>query len=196
MKRFATMALLGLFGGTLAAPAFAGGPVILASEEPVAVPVVQMAAPMGADWGGPYLGAQLGFGQIGSTDPFKGQGLIGGLHAGYRMDFGSFVAGAELAWDFAAIDLDPLKVTTVDSIGRLGLQGGADLGRTLLYGTAGIAHIGGDVDQDGSFYGLGMDYALSDTMTLGGQVLRHNFDDVPAGSLDTTLVQARVSFAF
>ena len=60
----------------------------------------------------------------------------------------------------------------------------------------GLARIGGDIDQDGSFYGVGMDYALSDTMTLGGQVLKHEFDDVPAGSLDTTLVQARVSFAF
>jgi hypothetical protein len=122
--------------------------------------------------------------------------LIGGLHAGYRMDYGTFVAGAELAWDFASIDLGALNIATIDSIGRLGLQGGADLGQALVYGTVGVAHIGGDIDQDGSFYGVGMDYALSDTMTLGGQVLKHEFDDVPAGTLDTTLVQARVSFAF
>ena len=197
MKKLATMALFGLAGGALAAPAFAGGPGVVADEATVTAPVMQSAPmPVGTDWGGTYAGGQLGFGQIGSTDPFQGEGLIGGLHAGYRMDFGTFVGGAELAWDFASIDLDPLDLTTIDSVGRLGLQGGADLGRALVYGTVGLARIGGDVDQDGSFYGLGMDYALPDTMTLGGQVLKHEFDDVPAGSLDTTLVQARVSFTF
>ncbi len=197
MKKLATIALFGLAGGAIAAPAFAGGPVIVAEEATVTAPVIQT-APMAAgnDWGGAYVGGQLGFGQVGSTDPFQGEGLIGGLHAGYRMDFGTFVAGAELAWDFASIDLGALNVDTIDSIGRLGLQGGADLGQALVYGTVGLARIGGDIDQDGSFYGLGMDYALSDTMTLGGQVIQHEFDDVPAGSLDTTLVQARVSFAF
>lgn len=197
MKKLATMALFGLAAGAVAAPAFAGGPVVVAEEATVAVPVMQTAPmPVGNDWGGAYAGAQLGFGQVGSTDPFQGEGMIGGLHAGYRMDFGTFVAGAELAWDFASIDLGALNVETIDSIGRLGLQGGADLGQALVYGTVGLARIGGDIDQDGSFYGVGMDYALSDTMTLGGQVLKHEFDDVPAGSLDTTLVQARVSFAF
>lgn len=195
MKKLATMALFGLAAVAFAAPAFAGGPVIVAQEAPMAEPVMQ-SVPVGRDWGGAYAGAQLGFGQIGSTDPFQGEGLIGGLHAGYRMDYGTFVAGAELAWDFASIDLGALNIATIDSIGRLGLQGGADLGQALVYGTVGVAHIGGDIDQDGSFYGVGMDYALSDTMTLGGQVLKHEFDDVPAGTLDTTLVQARVSFAF
>lgn len=197
MKRLAMMALMGTAGGLAAAPALAGGPVAVATEAPVAAPVMAQPAPAtGGDWDGFYGGAQLGYGEIGSTDPFEGNGMLGGLHAGYRMDFGTFVAGAELAYDFASITLDPLDVTTVDSIGRLGLTGGVDLGRALVFGTAGVARIGGDVDQDGYFYGIGMDYALNDRVSLGGQVLRHDFDTTPQGSVDTTLVQARVSFRF
>ena len=85
MKKLATMALFGLAGTALAAPAFAGGPVVVAEEATVTAPVMETAPmPVGTDWGGAYAGAQLGFGQIGSTDPFQGEGLIGGLHAGYR----------------------------------------------------------------------------------------------------------------
>lgn len=197
MKKFATPALSGLLGVLLAAPAFAGGPVIVAEEATVEAPMPQpVMRSTGGDWNGFYAGGQLGFGNVGSTDPFEGEGLLGGVHGGYRMDFGTFVTGAELAFDFASIDLGRLDVTSIDSIGRLGLQGGADLGQMLVYGTLGLAHIGGDVDEDGTFYGVGLDYALSDTMTVGGQLLQHQFDDVPAGSLDTTLLQARVSFAF
>jgi opacity protein-like surface antigen len=196
MKKFATVAFLGLTATAVAAPAFAGGPVVAAAEPTVAAPTVAPMPAPGMDWSGFYAGGQLGFGNVGSTDPFEGEGLLGGVHAGYRMDWGSFVAGAELAFDLASIDLGDVSITTIDSIGRLGLTGGVDLGRALVYGTVGLARIGGDVDQDGNYYGLGMDYALSDRMTVGGQVLKHEFDEVPAGSLDTTLVQARVSFQF
>lgn len=197
MKKLSAIALLGLGAGGIAAPAFAGGPVIVAEEATVTTPAPAPAMRnMGGDWGGFYAGGQLGFGSVGSDDPFEGEGVLAGVHGGYRMDFGTFVAGAELSYDFAEIDLGPLDIVSVDSITRLGLQGGADLGQMLVYGTLGLAQIGGDVDEDGSYYGIGMDYALSDTMTVGAQVLKHKFDDVPAGSLDTTLVQARVSFAF
>lgn len=206
MKTFAAFALI----AAAATPAVAGGPVIVADEATVAAPAPMMQAPAstGGDWSGFYGGAQLGFGNVGSTEPLAGDGdgLLGGLHGGYRMDFGSFVAGAELAYDFAQIDLGELDVSTVNSIGRLGVSGGVDLGQTLVYGTVGLASVDAEIDgadssADGHYYGIGMDYALSPTMTVGGQLLRHEFDDVTGGTitaneLDTTLLQAKVSFRF
>lgn len=205
MKRIAAAALITAAAG----PALAGGPVVVAEEATVTAPEPIMQAPStGGDWAGFYGGAQLGFGNVGSTDPLAGDGdgLLGGLHAGYRMDFGTFVAGAELAYDFANIDLGELEVNSVNSIGRLGLTGGADLGQTLVYGTIGMATVDADVggvesSADGHYYGIGVDYALSPTMTVGGQLLRHEFDDVTDGTaapneLDTTLLQAKVSFKF
>lgn len=205
MKYIAAAALIAAAGS----PALAGGPVIVADEATVAAPAPMVrAASTDGDWAGFYGGAQIGFGNVGSTDPLAGDGdgLLGGLHAGYRMDFGTFVAGAELAYDFANIDLGELDVNAVNSIGRLGLTGGVDLGQTLVYAAIGLATVdaevgGADSSADGHYYGIGMDYAISPTMTVGGQLLRHEFDDVTGGpiaanDLDTTLLQAKVSFKF
>lgn len=198
MKKLAAFALIATAG---AAPAFAGGPVVVADEAVVAAPAPQPVVNTGGDWAGFYGGAQLGFGNVGVTDILgeDGDGLLGGLHGGYRMDFGTFVAGAELAYDFANIDLGELEVETVESMARLGLTGGIDLGQTLVYGTVGKARVnvdGDGIDETGNYYGIGADYALNTNMTVGGQLLRHEFDGVSDGSLDTTVLQAKVSFKF
>lgn len=198
MKKIAAFALIAAAGAT---PALAGGPVVVAEEAPIAAPAPEPVRNMGGDWSGFYGGAQLGFGNVGVTDILgeDGDGLLGGLHGGYRMDFGTFVAGAELAYDFANIDLGELDVETVESMARLGLTGGVDLGQTLVYGTVGKARAsidGTGVDETGNYYGIGADYALNTNMTVGGQLLRHEFDGDTGGSLDTTVLQAKVSFKF
>jgi outer membrane immunogenic protein len=198
MKKIAAFALIAAAG---AAPALAGGPVIVADEAVVAAPAPQRVMNTGGEWGGFYGGAQLGFGNVGVTDLLgeDGDGLLGGLHAGYRMDFGTFVAGAEVAYDFANINVGELEVESVESMARLGLTGGIDLGQTLVYGTLGKARVnveGSGIDETGNYYGIGADYALNTNMTVGGQLLRHEFDGVTDGSLDTTTLQAKVSFKF
>ena len=75
-----------------ALPAFAGS-----LDEPIVAPIP--AAPVvvatGPDWTGGYIGAQLGYGDVDTdVDGVDGDGLIGGLIAGYDFDFGSYVVGA------------------------------------------------------------------------------------------------------
>jgi opacity protein-like surface antigen len=84
-----------LLATTFAGPALAGGPTVVEPEPVIAAPPA--AVPASYDWSGFYAGAQIGYGDI-STDPavLEGDGLLGGIHAGYRFDFGQFVAGAEL----------------------------------------------------------------------------------------------------
>lgn len=190
MKYIASLAL----ACTLDAPAFAGG---LASPEPepmIAAPVI--AAPVSADWSGFYAGAQLGYGDVNtSAAGLEGDGALGGVHAGYRYDYGQFVAGAELAYNAANIDLGGVNELT--DVTQLKLMGGYDLGRALVYGTVGAAHAkadlgGAGVSDTGYLVGIGMDYALNDRWTIGGEVTHHRFDNFDGTGTDVRANTAQI----
>ncbi|MFZ1469326.1 MAG: outer membrane beta-barrel protein [Paracoccaceae bacterium] len=185
----------------LGSPAFAGGPIVAAPEPVIEAPVVYVAP--SADWSGFYAGAQLGYGDVSSSPAgLDGNGAIGGVHAGYRWDLGTTVIGIEGDYDTASIDLG-VGADTLDNVARLKLIGGADLGKTFLYATGGVAYadatIGGVGRSDnGYFLGIGMDYAISDSWTVGGEVLGHRFNDFDGSGIDVdaTTVQAKVSYRF
>jgi outer membrane immunogenic protein len=199
MKKYVILATATLLG----APALAGGladPV----TEPVIAPVEEPVVSNDGDWGGAYVGAQLGYGDVDSNGAgLDGTGAIGGVHAGYLFDYGKFVAGVELNYDVTNIDLGTAPDDTLDSVARLKLIGGADLGRTLLYGTVGAAHAeatvgGADLNGNGYFAGVGAQYALSDQWSVGGEYLFHKFKDFDTTTvdLDVQTLQAKVSFSF
>ena len=184
------------------APVFAGG-LTAPVDEPVVYAETAVVPAPSADWSGGYVGAQIGYGDIGSNGAgLDGSGAIGGVHAGYLMDFGQFVTGAELSYDATNIDLGA-GADTLDSVARLKLIAGYDLGRTLVYGSAGVARAkatlaGVGLSDNGYFLGLGADYALTDQWTVGGEVMAHRFNDF-AGTgvrLDATTVQAKVAYRF
>ena len=190
---------------SLCAPAFAGG-MSEPSPEPMVAPVIF--APVTANWTGFYAGAQLGYGDVSGDLPttplstsLDGNGAIGGLHAGYRYDFGQFVTGVELAYNTANIDLG--TAGELDSVTQLKLMGGYDLGQTLVYATAGAAHakttIGGvDRSDNGWLIGVGMDYAINDAWTLGGELTHHRFDDFDGTGADVraNLLQVKLGYRF
>ena len=187
----------------ISAPAFAGG-LYDAAPEPVLAPVsAPVEYDVGGDWSGAYVGAQLGYGDIDSNGVgLDGNGALGGVHAGYRADFGKFVAGAELDYDAADIELGT-GAGTLDNVARVKLMGGVDLGRTLVYATAGAAYAeatvgAADLSGNGTFAGVGMDYAVSDRFTVGGEYLMHKFDDFDGSGvdLDVDTIKAKVSFTF
>jgi len=185
----------------LAVPAHAGGLI-----DPVVEPVIQPApmVPMARstpDWTGFYVGGQLGFGRL--SGAVSGDGGIGGLHAGYNLDFGNFVAGAEVNYDRARLNVD--GGGRIDEVARLKLRAGPKLGNAFLYGTAGIASartagIGGVADgrDNGLMAGIGMDYAIGNNWSVGGEVLHHRFRNVngSGANVGATTAQARVSFRF
>ena len=187
---------------SFAVPAFAGGMATPVPEPVVVAPEPVMVAPSG-DWSGFYVGAQLGYGDVDSNgNGLDGNGGLGGVHAGHRYDFGRFVAGAELDYDKTQIDLGTAG-DQLDSVTRLKFIGGADLGRSLVYATAGAAQakatVGGNgLSDTGYFLGAGIDYAITDRWYLGGELLQHKFDnyDGTGVDLDATTVTARVSLKF
>ncbi|MCU0817461.1 MAG: outer membrane beta-barrel protein [Cypionkella sp.] len=184
----------------LAGMAQAGGPTQVAPEPAVAPAPAPVVAPA-ADWTGGYVGAQLGYGDMGAPGTaLDGDGFLGGVHAGYRMDFGQIVAGAELSYDRADIALN--GGAKLDDVTRLKLTAGYDLGPALLYGAVGAVRGSvdtgaGSVSDNGWLAGVGMDYALTDQWTVGGEVLNHKFNNFGGLSdVDVTTVQARVGFRF
>ena len=187
----------------LSAPAFAGGLNEVAAEPTVVAYDAPVQASTGGDWGGGYVGAQIGYGDLKSNVAgLDGNGAIGGVHAGYRADLGQFVAGAELDYNVSNIDLGTAG-DTLDNVARLKLIGGFDLGRTLIYGTAGAAYAeatvaGATLKDNGVFGGVGVDYAISDQFTVGGEYLMHKFDDFDGSGadLDVNTLTAKVSFKF
>lgn len=199
MKHLAA-ALLGT--SLLAAPAFAGG-LAQPVTEPTVAPPAPAVAPVAADgdWGGAYAGVQLGYAN-GSADSVDGKGAVGGVFGGYRWDLGKAVLGVEADANAANVDFDG-GLGKAKSLYHLKLQAGYDLGKTLVYVTAGAAHasadIGGDTYSDtGYFGGLGLDYAVNDRWTVGGEVLAHRFDNFDSTGVDAhaTTVALRASMKF
>lgn len=187
----------------LTAPAFAGGPIAV-SDEPVIVPAAEPYVAPGLDWTGGYVGAQLGYGDVDSNGAgLDGNGWLGGVHAGYRWDLGNWVAGTELSWDKASIDLGGVAGAELDSIAALKLTAGREIGNSLVYGALGIAQanatVGGvDLSDTGLVYGIGFDYAVNDRWTVGGEVLEHKFDDFDGtgNDFDATTIKAKVALQF
>ncbi len=195
MKYLASLAL----ASSLAAPAFAGG-LTAPEPEPMVTPVI--AVPVTADWSGFYAGAQLGYGDVSSdTAGVEGDGAIGGLHAGYRYDFGQFVAGAELAYNSADIDLG--TGSKLNDLTQLKFTGGYDLGSTLIYGTVGASHANADLggvgySDTGYLVGVGMDYAINDAWTVGAEFTHNRFDnfDGTGSDIRANVAQVKVGYRF
>ncbi len=189
---------LAAVAATLALPAAAGG---LASPAPESAPVASAPVPVvsGTDWTGGYVGAQLGYGDI--SGGLSGDGALGGVHAGYRQDFGGFVLGGEIDHDVSDISLG--GADTLESVTRLKLSAGTSLGRTLLYATAGgaqaRAEVGGvSLSDSGWLGGVGVAYQVNDNWVLGGEILAHRFGnfDNSGLDLDANTATLRASFRF
>lgn len=198
MKYIATPALA-LAAFALAVPAFAGGYTEPAPEPIIApAPVVPVAA-TGNDWTGGYGGLSLGYGW-GADAADEADDMVYGLFGGYNYDFGNFVLGGELEHALTEMENDDVSI---DSMTRLKLRAGYDLGKTLVYGVVGANHAKADIGgkglaDTGYSYGLGLDYAMTDNIALGAEVLRNEFSDFDNNGTDlsATTLGARVSFRF
>lgn len=223
MTSKSTKIIAAIFTGLIAAPVYAGGldaPIMTAEPAPVVQAQPMMQAP---GWGGLYLGAQAGtIGvdyEIEIDEPgFTGVGLFEldgkfyGVHVGYMHDIGNFVLGGE--FDYDMINLDTSTVTTdvststdIDSDGtimRLKVRGGYNFDRFLPYFTAGLARLevddegDGSTDTDGTFVGFGGVFKATNNILIGGEFLRHQFDDAFDSGLDfeSDTFSLRASYRF
>lgn len=177
----------------VSAPAFADG-------HPPAASTDISSADKIADWTGWYAGAQYDFLDGDAAIGGALDGDVVGVFAGYRQDFGDFVLGGEI--DYSVGDFGIAGVTLdVDSLLRVGIELGYDVGPALIYATVGYARldlsaVGVTADGDGVYYGLGVDFMVSDSVSLGIELLRHDFDNFNGNSYDITSVGLNIAYRF
>lgn len=206
MVRYIYLAAIGL----AATPALAGNPLPAPMDPMVETPppMIEVAPDPVFSWTGGYVGGQLGWadaGAFGGGLDLEGDDAIGGVHAGYRYDFGGVVAGIELSHDISDLTLSGVGPDVdVDSVTRLTGTLGYASGANLFYGVAGVAQADGSAGGpsetlDGEVYGLGMARMLNANTVMGVEILSHDFD---AGDLNpgtdawATTVQGKLSFKF
>jgi opacity protein-like surface antigen len=195
---FRTTTAIATVAALAAMPALAGN-----VSEPAPDPVIAAPAPVAPatpNWTGFYAGGQLGWAWV-DTDiaGVDGDDVIGGIVAGYDYDLGDWVVGGGIDYDFADIGLSG-TTASVEEVFRAKLRGGYKIGQGLLYGTGGYAwadtnNIG---DDDGWFIGGGYEHRVTDNVSVGGEVLYHQFDNFGTVNtdVDATTAQVRVTYRF
>ena len=144
-----------------------------------------------ADWTGFYVGGSYSDtsdeddlsngGAFAYSLDYDGSGL--GLFAGYNMQRGNLVYGAELAatpyTTGNPADHTGTRNHYFDFKGRLGYSAGSALIYGVLgYSTATTVESPGnvDIDTNGINYGVGVDYMVSDRFFMGVELLQRNLD--------------------
>jgi outer membrane immunogenic protein len=136
---------------TLAAMAAISGAAVAADLPRGPSPYYSPAPASGYNWGGVYAGGNIGYewGSI-TNDGASPYGVLGGLQAGYNWQNGAFVFGAET--DFQVSDAHDTFAAYKFSnpwFGTLRGRLGYAFDNVLLYGTAGLAYGGIDLDSGG-----------------------------------------------
>ncbi len=186
----------------------AGGPVVVAVE-PTPVVSAQVAL---YDWSGPYVG--IGYGRTSGDLSYNpgfayslNNGSAGSIFAGYLVQNGSLVYGGELAYSrgndtyaegYPLENVDQM----IDLKGRLGYAAN----NALFYGVLGYSSIKykevlGGYRTNGINYGLGVDYAVSNRVTIGIEYLVRNTDGSSqnlgqTANLDVNTVTLRLGYSF
>ena len=200
-----------------ATASLAGGPVVVvddpAPERPVAARDVH-------DWSGFFVGlgygstsaertlGPLGFPPLPASTIALTDGRAASLHAGYLLQRGNLVYGGELSWSsLSDTTLSPATDGEVDRAIDLKARLGFAANRVLIYGILGYSHVNFSAPADEGFstagpsYGLGVDFAATQRLSLGLEYLVRQTGgdlDSPARSvdLDVDTLSLRVGFNF
>jgi outer membrane immunogenic protein len=133
-----------------------------------------------------------------------------GAHLGYMYDAGRYVLGAEIAWNKLNFDeisgsfqgetfTEGFDTNTNDTIIHMKIRAGYDAGKFLPYLSVGAARLEiTDQSDDGSFYGVGMAFLAADNFLIGGEILKHQFNDFGGRGYDfeATTMSVRASYKF
>jgi outer membrane immunogenic protein len=184
-----------LFAGLLPLPALAADVEVAPEPEPLVY-----------DWTGFYLGAHVGYGEVqvdglyddgGATDFTFGlepNGILGGLHAGYDLQLGSFVIGAEgdfswVNWDDSITAGGLVASAEADWLATLRGRLGVALDNFLLYGTVGAAWTDAEAsvtdgptasvefDDVALVAGGGVEWGFNQNLSVKLEGLWFNFDE-------------------
>lgn len=147
-------------------------------------------------WSGFYAGVHGGFGLLDTQDSLGLGGEnyrtpIGGAHAGFNYQYGSFVFGLEA--DVSAINIDqdadaPFADLKADWFGSARARVGYAFDQVLFYATAGgvlahaeaISNANGSSDENihnGYVVGAGVEFFVSQDWAIGAEYLRYELNE-------------------
>lgn len=168
-----------------------------------------------SEWEGPYGGVTLAFMsgdntyEDETTSKFELEGEMVGAFGGYNIFTGRFIAGAEIAFLTGAANEEDFEgqyeyTSLTDFKARVGI----DDGDLMPYGVIGASFGTFSVDEDGSdvrnfeetetgiLVGVGIEYAIDDEFSVGGEFISRIFDFESRPEADLAEVNATVnSFA-
>lgn len=175
-------------------------------------PVLAPITPVGPDWTGFYAGIEGGFIDVDTnTPPIGGDGGIFGILVGYDYDFGKTVLGVGLDYDWTDITLLPgtpgavgaapaTPALKLESVFRVKLRGGFEIGNGLAYLTGGYAVADTNLlgSEDGWYAGLGYEHLVGQSFSVGAEILYHEFDNFGPTTVDVdaTTFQIRGAYRF
>ncbi len=155
-----------------------------------------LAAPVaGQDDGGLYGGVQLGT-AAGAPGAESGQS-VSGFFIGYGTRRDAIVLRGEV--DHGQVNIDLGGGATINSVTRLKLLGGYRVGDGVLYGAAGLGLIPSRPPGDGGLLlGAGFDFDLGRRVSVGSEVLYHDFSAVTQAGRngDLLTLSARIALEF
>ncbi|MFC5067860.1 outer membrane protein [Flaviflagellibacter deserti] len=177
-------------------------PAAYAADMPAPAPIETVAPEPLFSWTGFYIGAHGGWNWA-ETDPDAALGFLGdmdnfvvGGQIGYNWQWDSWVLGLEGDGSFVNNDDDfvdgggfPFGVEQ-DFLASFRGRVGFAVDRFLLFGTGGAAFTGlsfdavgfdDDADYFGWVAGGGIEYAITDNVTIGVEYLHYEFDDEEIG---------------
>lgn len=152
------------------------------------------------NWTGFYGGVQLGYADIDtSVSGVNGDGVIGGIILGYDYDLSDWVVGLGFDYDWTGIEVT--SGVEVEDVWRIKARAGYKVRSTgLLYGVGGFAEAGTDNlgSEDGWFIGAGYEQIVAPNISVGGEILYHEFDNFDRSGIDVdaTTVQVRAAYRF
>lgn len=156
----------------VAAPAVAGGVEVPAPRAPIVL--------AGTDWTGGYAGANATVGTTGGTT-FYGAGV----HAGYLYDFGDYVVGGELSYNYL-FNPSGNHIVAADAIF------GYDGGNVMPFLSAGATYVTPG-NNFGVSAGAGVKYQATDNLMLSAQY-RYSYFPGPAQGMHQGVVGISYSF--
>ncbi len=141
---------------------------------------------VGFDWNGFYAGLY----GVGQFSPVGGTQMGLGISLGASAQFDMFVLGAEVAYH----GLNEGNLPTTTSYGQVLVKAGVLVtDDVLLYAAGGYGIDLGPPDESHALLGAGIEFAVSDNISLGAQYL-HGFPIEGGNPMDQVTVGAKFHF--
>ncbi len=167
-----------------------------------------MAFDLQTNWGGVYVGGSFarfdGAQTYGLGPEFDMLGDMSGGFAGFNLQNGNFIYGAEAAYSFGAVSQECCQPNQFTDMLDLKARVGVGVGDALVFGVAGWTLAtwdeGGapELASSGINLGVGVDYLLNGRFFVGAEYLFHDLEESASAEFNAPLqsVQIRAGLRF